>query len=220
MTVSILVRDPATGALGGAAMTGNLCVGGWVLRCDSHLAIAATQGEHPSTLWAAQAFAALADDGDAQRVVARVTGMDAGRAHRQMALLTRTGRGGVFTGAANRDWKGGVAQGHMVVSGNILRGPEVLEAARVGYQAATGPMAERLLAGLRAAQAAGGDTRGLVSAALLVVGEDHPPLDLRIDASDHPLEDLAALLARTRAPAYARWLAGLPVARDPGRHGD
>ena len=220
MTVSILLRDPETGLLGGAAMTGNLCVGAWVLRGDSRTGIAATQGEQPSTLWADAAFEALKADQEAQHVVDSVVGRDGGRDRRQMGLVCRSGTAGAFTGADNQDWKGALVARDMVVSGNILRGPEVLEAAQAAVQDTPGLIVDRLLAGLRAAHATGGDTRGHLSAALLVVCDTEPPLDLRIDWSASPLDDLAALLERARAPDYARWVAGLPVRTDPERCDD
>jgi uncharacterized Ntn-hydrolase superfamily protein len=51
MTFSILARNPKTGEIGGAAATGNLCVGGWVLRGDIKKGVTASQGFYPSTIW-------------------------------------------------------------------------------------------------------------------------------------------------------------------------
>ncbi len=217
MTVSILARDPETGLLGGAALTGNLCVGAWVLRGDSRTGIAATQGEKPSTIWADAAFDALRSDQDAQHVVDRVTAGDDGRDWRQMSLVCRSGTVGAFTGGSNDDWKGHLVGPDLVVAGNILKGPEVLSAARDAFLAAGGLMVDRLLAALEAAETTGGDTRGHLSAALLIVCDTEPPLDLRIDWSDAPLPALEALLTRAREPDYARWVAGLPVRTDPER---
>ena len=217
MTVSILARDPATGLLGGAGMTGNLCVGAWVLRGDSRTGIAATQGETPSTIWADEAFDLLRADQDAQHVVDQVTAGDAGREKRQMSLVCRSGTTGAFTGQDNRDWKGHLIGPDLVVAGNILEGPEVLEAARDAFLETDGLMVDRLLAALHAAERTGGDTRGHLSAALLIVCDTEPPLDLRIDWSEAPLQALEALLTRAREPDYARWVAGLPVRTDPQR---
>jgi uncharacterized Ntn-hydrolase superfamily protein len=219
MTLSILARDPEKGLLGGAAMTGNLCVGAWVVWGDSRTGIAATQGEDPSTIWADEAFERLrANDQEAQHVVDQVTAGDHGRDWRQMTLLCRTGTRGVFTGARNGDWKGHLVDEDLIVAGNILKGVEVLEAARDAYRQAEGLMVDRLLAGLRAADAAGGDTRGIMSSSLLIVSDTEPPLDLRIDWSDRPLDALGDLLERARQPDYARWVGGLPVRADPERH--
>lgn len=218
MTLSILARDPETGLLGGAAMTGNLCVGAWVLWGDSRTGIAATQGENPSTLWADDAFDLLRGNQEAQEVADRVTAADDGRAWRQLSVLCRSGTAGAFTGARNRDWKGALCERDLVIAGNTLAGPEVLEAARASFAAASGLMVDRLLAGLRAAEATGGDSRGHLSAALLIVCDTEPPLSLRIDWDPTPLEALARLLDRARRPDYARWVAGLPVRTDPERH--
>ena len=218
MTVSILARDPDTGLLGGAAITGNLCVGAWVLWGDSRTGIAATQGEQPSTLWADDAFERLRDSQQAQAVVDAVVGADDGRDWRQMSLLCRSGSAGMFTGARNQDWKGALCERDLVVAGNILRGPEVLESARLAFRESSGLMVDRLLAALRAAETTGGDSRGHMSAALLIVCDTEPPLSLRIDWDAAPLDALARLLDRARQPDYARWVAGLPVRTDPERH--
>jgi uncharacterized Ntn-hydrolase superfamily protein len=218
MTVSVLARDPAKGRLGGAAVTGNLCVGGWVLRGDSRTGIVASQGEQPSTLWADAAADLLRAGEAAQAVVDRVVAPDRGRERRQLSVLTRTGAGACFTGGANRDWKGALCDPDLVIAGNILAGAEVLEAARQAFREAAGGMEDRLLAALRAAEASGGDSRGHLSAALLVVSDTEPPLTLRIDWDEAPLDALARLLDRARRPDYARWVAGLPVRTDPERH--
>ncbi len=218
MTLSILARDPDTGLLGGAAMTGNLCVGAWVLWGDSRTGIAATQGENPSTIWADHAFELLREKQQAQEVVDRVTAEDDGRDWRQLSVLCRSGSAGCFTGAANTDWKGALCARDLVIAGNILRGPEVLEATREAFRAAGGLMVDRLLAALRAAEAVGGDSRGHLSAALLIVCDTEPPLSLRIDWDPAPLDALGRLLDRARRPDYARWVAGLPVRTDPERH--
>jgi len=216
--MSIIARNPEKGILGGAAMTGNLCVGAWVLWGDSRTGIAATQGEKPSTIWADEAFDLLRHDQDAQHVVDQVTGGDHGRDWRQMSLLCRSGTTGVFTGAENRDWKGELVAEDLIVAGNTLKSREVAEAARDAYQRTEGLMVDRLLAGLRAARDAGGDSRGTMSASLLIVSDTEPPLDLRVDWSEAPIEALDALLSRARQPDYARWVSGLPRRTDPERH--
>jgi uncharacterized Ntn-hydrolase superfamily protein len=218
VTLSVLARNPENGILGGAAMTGNLCVGAWVIWGDSRTGIAATQGERPSTIWADQAFDLLREDQEAQDVVDRVNGWDHGRAWRQMSLLCRSGTQGVFTGEENRDWKGALVEEDLIVAGNTLDGREVVEAARDAFLQSEGLMVDRLLTGLRAAEAAGGDSRGIKSAALLVISDDQPPLDLRVDWAERPVEALSALVERAREPDYARWVSGLPVRNDPERH--
>ena len=83
--------------------------------------------------------------------------------------------------------------------------------------AEAGPLPERLLAGLRAGQAAGGDTRGLLSAALLVFAPGRPPLTLRIDLADDPLAALEALYRRATSGSYEAWTHTVPVIGDEYR---
>jgi uncharacterized Ntn-hydrolase superfamily protein len=101
--------------------------------------------------------------------------------------------------------------------GNLLTGEEILDAALERFAAAAGDLPDRLLAALRAGAEAGGDSRGLQSAALLIVGPDMAPLTLRIDYAADPVAELEALHARTQAPDYAGWLQTVPVPDDPHR---
>ena len=79
---------------------------------------------------------------------------------------------------------------------------------------------ERLLAALGAARAAGGDYRGLMSASLLCLTPERPPLDLRIDSSDDPLGDLRRLYDQCNSSPYKDWLDEVPVAEDRHRAPD
>lgn len=217
MTFSILLRDPATGTLGGAAATGSLCVGGWVLRGDLDAGLSASQGAAPSTFWGADVLTLMRDGAAAETAVKAVTGKDRGREWRQLAALDTAGTTGTFTGAHNTAWRGARAEGPMVAAGNLLTGPAVLDSLIDGVIGADGTMADRLVEGLRAAQNAGGDSRGLQSAALLVLHAEAPPLSLRIDWAEDPIAALAALLARTREAPYAQWLDSVPTRADPER---
>jgi len=217
MTFSILVRDPETGTLGGAAATGSLCVGGWVLRGHARAGLTASQGMAPSTFWGEDVLDLMANGYRADQAIRVVTGPDAGRAQRQLSALPLAGPGAVFSGAANtpviadRVFENGVA------AGNMLAGPGVVEALVEGYLAATGPLPERLLAALAAAESAGSDKRGLMSAALLVVSRSAPPLTLRIDYAEAPIRALGALYTRATTGDYADWARQVPVLDDPER---
>lgn len=215
LTFSILARDPATGALGGAAATGNLCVGGWVLRGDSRAGLSASQGLAPSTLWGEDVLDAMRGGMSAGDAVAEVVEPDAGRETRQLAALDRQGGVAAFTGARNLPHAGHVAGEGWIVSGNWLASDQVIRAAADAFVSARGGFEDRLLAGLAQGLRAGSDRRGTMSAALLVVGADRPPLSLRVDLDDAPLDRLRALLERTRAPDYADWVATLPTRNEP-----
>jgi len=220
MTFSILAQDLNTGAFGGAAATGSLCVGGWVLRGDSRAGMSASQGAAPSTMWGEDALTRMLAGDRAEQALAAVTGPDAGRGWRQLAVLDHAGGTACHTGASNTQWCGSLVAPGLVVSGNLLAGPQVLEALRGGFLAARGTLAERLLAALGAAEAAGGDTRGLQSAALLVVSDDAPPLTLRIDWAENPVAALHELHTRSLSGDYAAWLPTVPTRNKPERGHD
>lgn len=214
MTFSLLARDPETGALGGIAATGNLCVGGWVLRGDPRAGLSASQGKTPSTLWGEDALEMLADGRDPAAVVAELTGRDTGRHERQLALLSADGHTAAFDGAANHPFTGHIEGEGWIVAGNWLSSGAVIERASASFGGG-GAFPDRLLAALEAGVSAGSDSRGTLSAALLVVAQDRPPLSLRVDWDAAPVERLAALLERTREPGYASWLDTLPTRTRP-----
>ncbi len=105
----------------------------------------------------------------------------------------------------------------MALAGNMLADAGVLTAmAQAASQTGLRPC-ERMLSALEAGAAAGGDVRGLQSAALLVLMPDQPPLDLRIDYEEDPIAALRALCARAGQPPYSGWLDVVPVLRDKSR---
>lgn len=218
MTFSILARDPETGAIGGAAATGSLCVGGWVLRGALDAGMSASQGAAPSTFWGEDVLTAMRGGAGAAAAVAGVTADDAGRDWRQLSALDLGGRGAGFTGAANTPEMGHRPIAGGVVAGNMLASLAVLDAMEQGVATAPGPFALRLIASLRAAEAAGSDSRGLLSAALLVLHPDRAPLTLRVDYHDSdPIGALAALHDRATSGDYADWARQVPTAQDRSR---
>jgi len=221
MTLSILARDPDTGSLGAAAATGNLAVGAWVLRAAADAGATATQGMSVSSIWGDEAIVRLRDGQTAPDIVEALTRGDAGCEHRQLAVLGPSGPGGAWTGAENRDAKGHLSGDGYVIAGNWLASTRVLaEMERVYLRSAPEPQgafADRLFQALAAGIEAGGDARGTFSAALRVVSRNAPPLDLRVDYDDTPLEKLRALYHRATSPPYANWINRLPTLEDPTR---
>lgn len=217
MTFSILTYDEKTRVYAGAAATGSLCVGGWVLRGDIESGLCASQGTAPSTFWRDDAIRRLRAGQRAEHLVADLTGADSGRDHRQLSVLDRAGGTAGFTGAQSVPYAGVIAAPNLIVAGNMIQSRGVLEALAQGFTRAKGTPPARLITALEAAQAAGSDVRGLQSAALLVLSPDAPPVDLRIDDSAVPLEDLAKLARRVSAMPYAGWLEEVPVLNDRTR---
>lgn len=218
MTFSILARDPETGSIGGAAATGSLCVGGWVLRGDLAAGMSASQGAAPSTLWGEDVLHMMRNGAGAEQAVDRVTSDDKGRDYRQLAALDLSGQTGAFTGASNEPEKGSLGFADGIVSGNMLTSTGVLDAMADRFLHTRGGFDHRLLSALHAAAQEGGDYRGLLSAALLVLHPGKPPLTLRIDYHpDDPIGALRDLHVRATTGSYAKWTDQVPTARDRQR---
>lgn len=217
MTFSVLALDRRTGAIGCAAATGNLAVGGWVLRAAAGTGAVATQGFSVSSLWGDDALARLARGEAAEKVVSDVTDPDTGRQHRQLTVLDAKGGVGAWTGTENTDAKGHILGAGFVIAGNWLSNTGVLEDMEQALGHAGQNLGHRLLAALEAGVAAGSDARGTFSAAIRVVRPDQPPLDLRVDYDDNPVARLQVLHDMAESPEYNEWTRHLPTPDHPHR---
>jgi uncharacterized Ntn-hydrolase superfamily protein len=154
----------------------------------------------------------------ASDVIERLTAADDGRDHRQLGIVDAHGGSATYTGSECMDWAGGVTGPCFAAQGNILVSAATVDAIAATFVATEGtPLAERLIACLVAAQAAGGDRRGQQSAALLVVEADggyaglsDVLIDLRTDDHPAPVAELERLYSIHNAlfgktPA-AEWL--------------
>jgi len=221
MTFSVLALDRATGAIGGAAATGNLAVGAWVLRAAAGVGAVATQGMSVSAPWGDEGLARLTRGESPEEIVSDLTQADTGRDHRQLAVMDAAGRSAAWTGPRNEDWKGHVAGVDCVFAGNWLSNRDVLAEMKRAYGDGTATKREfgrRLLAVLDAAVEAGSDARGTLSAAIRIVHPARPPLDLRVDHDLTPLARLHALYDMATHPPYREWTGQLPTLDDPCRH--
>ena len=184
MTWSIVARD-VSGAFGVAVASKFFAVGSLCPHAQSHVGALATQAL-VNPLLAAPALAGMAQHQNPEALLAALLAADSGSANRQFHMVDDLGRGAAHTGASCIDWCGHTLRDGFSVAGNMLAGPQVIEATADSYATHTHlPFAERLLTALAAGEAAGGDKRGKQAAALLVYsGQDYPALDLRVD--DHP----------------------------------
>lgn len=217
MTISIIAFDEKTGSCGGAAATGSLCVGGWVLRGDAESGVSASQGSLPSTIWGNEVLKQMRAGASAAEAVAEVTAADLGRDQRQLSALDLVGGTAGFSGSESVPCVGLREAKHVIVAGNMLSSDAVLDAAMESFFDATGSLDSRLLRALDSAAAAGGDSRGLMSAALLLVNRGMAPMTLRIDYATDPLAELRALHRRATNGSYADWVALVPTLNDPYR---
>jgi uncharacterized Ntn-hydrolase superfamily protein len=139
----------------------------------------------------------------AKDVVVRLTDADDERAQRQLGVVDGQGRAASYTGVECNDWAGHRTGAGYAAQGNILVSGDTVDALAQTFEATAGaPLVERLLDSLDAAQAAGGDSRGQQSAAILVVGPEQGYaglsdvfVDLRVDDHPRPLEELRRLFA-------------------------
>jgi uncharacterized Ntn-hydrolase superfamily protein len=143
----------------------------------------------------------LAAGDDAASVVKSLTEPDDMRVQRQLGVVDARGGAATFTGMECFDWAGGTTGDGYCCQGNILAGPQVIDAMRQSFESASGELARRLVAALSAGDDAGGDRRGRQSASVLVVragggygGTTDRALDLRVDDHLDPVAELGRLL--------------------------
>ena len=128
------------------------------------------------------------------------------------------GNAAAFTGSENQDIKGSVTFASGIASGNMLGDNSVLGAMTEAFVASDLTFERRLLAALIAAEGAGSDFLGLLSAAMLVLHPDRPPVTLRIDYHpDNPIGALEQLYQKATTGDYADWARQVPVLSDKER---
>lgn len=226
MTFSLVARS-ADGRLYGVAVASRfLAAGALVPAAEALVGAVATQA-HANLAYRAQALALLRTGVSAGDAVAGLVAADPSRDDRQLAVVGATGDGATWTGPRCHPWAGGQAGDGWAAQGNILTGPQVIDALRDAWLARDDlPFPQRMLAALTAGDAAGGDRRGRQSAAILVVqrhggyaGTGDELVDLRVDDHDDPVAELRRLLGIHHMlfgrpdPATLRDLAG-PLAAE------
>jgi uncharacterized Ntn-hydrolase superfamily protein len=195
-TYSIAACDLETSQWGVATQSKFLGVGSVVPWAEPGVGAIATQA-YANPRYGPEGLALLREGLSAEEAVERLTAADDGRDQRQLGIVDGQGRSASYTGAECMDWAGGRAGDCYAAQGNILVSAETVDAIAETFEASKGPLVERLLDCLDAAQAAGGDRRGQQSAALLVVERDggyaglsDAVVDLRVDEHERPLEEL------------------------------
>jgi uncharacterized Ntn-hydrolase superfamily protein len=199
-TFSIVAFDAQTGEIGVGVQSKFLAVGSAVPWASADAGAIATQS-WANTSFGPRGLAYLRDGMEPEEVLRTLLADDADREFRQVGVVDRNGRSATFTGSQCFNWAGGIAKPGIACQGNILAGPKVVDELVRGFEEAKGPLPERLVAALTAGQAAGGDRRGMQSAALYVVkpqggygGFNDRYIDLRVDDHTSPIEELERLL--------------------------
>ncbi|WP_316239497.1 DUF1028 domain-containing protein [Bradyrhizobium sp. SZCCHNR1015] len=194
MTWSIIAKDDLTGWIGIAVATRFFAVGARVpFIVAGHGGIATQALVNP--YYGIDGVALLRDGRHPREIVQLLTSADPGRESRQLHILDHNGQIAAHTGRDCIDWCGHLEGRGFSIAGNMLAGPQVLnETANAFLTHGALPFAQRLIAAMKAGEAAGGDKRGKQSAALLIHGkEEWSELDLRVDDHADPLTELARL---------------------------
>ncbi|MFY7922553.1 MAG: DUF1028 domain-containing protein [Gemmatimonas sp.] len=196
-TFSILGYDPATGEVGGAVQSRVFSVGNGVLWAEAGVGAAATQAI-VDVAYGPQAIALLRGGMTPADVIKKVWDSDPDprptdwtKFGRQFAVIDAQGNVAAYTGPKASEWAGDKQGKFCTAQGNILAGPDVVSGMVKAFEETPGHLSLRLLAALDAGQLAGGDKRGMQSAAMLIVKKDggvwlHNDVVLRLQVDDNP----------------------------------
>lgn len=195
-TFSICAHDPETGEWGVAVQSKFLGVGSIVPWAKAGVGAIATQA-FGNPQYGPDGLNLLEQGHSAEEVIERLTSDDPQKEDRQVGIVDAKGNGASFTGKDCYEWAGGKVGKHYAAQGNILVSEATVTDMGEAFEQAEGPLADRLMTAIKAAQRAGGDSRGKQSAAILVVkdkagyGElSDVAVDLRVDDHPEPIEEL------------------------------
>jgi uncharacterized Ntn-hydrolase superfamily protein len=201
-TYSIVARDAETGELGVAVQSHWFSVGSTVSWAQPGVGAVATQSiAEPA--YGPRALERLAAGQGAQAALAELLAQDDQAKFRQVAVVDASGEVAVHTGEGCIPFAGHETGEGFSCQANMMGSASVWPAMAAAFRAATGDLAERMLAALDAAEGEGGDVRGRQSAALVVVAAQGAPwrkrFDLRVEDHTDPLGDLRRVLGLARA---------------------
>lgn len=204
-TYSIVAMDEQTGEMGVAVQSHWFSVGSMVIWGEAGVGVVATQAM-VNPAFGPCGLELMRNGTAPKQAIGRLISSDEGREFRQLAMLDRKGRAAAYTGGRCIPEAGHVIGTAHSVQANLMLSDKVWPEMSRAFERSSGPLAERLMLALEAAEAAGGDIRGRQSAALLVVrGEstgrswEDRLVDLRVEDHEEPLFELRRLLKVHRA---------------------
>jgi uncharacterized Ntn-hydrolase superfamily protein len=206
-TFSILGFDPATGEIGGAVQSRVFSTGNGVLWGEAGVGMVATQAIIDVS-YGPQGLALLRKGMQPEAIIKQIWDSDPDpqpqrwtKQGRQFAVMDAKGNHAVFTGPKASTWSGHKQGKYATAQGNILAGEPVVANMIAAFEKTPGHLSLRLMAALDAGQAAGGDTRGMQSATVLIVGKgmgvwlnNDTVLRLQVDDSPEPLKEMRRLI--------------------------
>lgn len=206
-TFSIVGFDPQTGEVGVAVQSRVFSVGNGVIWGEAGVGVVATQA-WVDVSYGPQGLGFLRQGLSPSEVVEKILENDPDphpedwpEAGRQFSVMDAKGEVATYTGPKASDWAGHRIGSYCSAQGNILAGPEVVEEMVRAFEETEGHLSFKLLAALEAGQAAGGDQRGMQSAAMLIVKEDggvwlnnDVVLRLQVEDGEEPIQELRRLV--------------------------
>jgi len=216
-TFSILGFDPATGEVGGAVQSRVFSVGNGVLWAEADAGVAATQAI-VDVSYGAKALALLRAGMTPSAIVKAILDSDPDprpsdwtKEGRQFAVMDAKGDYAAYTGPKATPWAGNKGGKYCSAQGNILAGEGVVSGMVEAFEKTDGHLSMRLMAALDAGQTAGGDKRGMQSAAMLIVKKNggvwlnnDVVLRLQVDDSEEPLKELRRVVEKWNATQRRR----------------
>jgi len=203
-TFSIVAWDPANGDLGVAVQSKFLAVGSVVPFARAGVGAVATQS-YANVTYGPEGLRLMAAGWTAHETLNHLLTIDLDVTQRQVLLVDAAGGAVGHTGEECHNWAGHVVGDGYACGGNILVGEATVQAMAETFEGTQGPLPERLVAALAAGQAAGGDSRGQQSAALVVAriagsygGRSDRYVDLRVDDHPEPIAELERILGLHR----------------------
>lgn len=211
MTFSIVARCKKTGMLGMAVSTARPAVGGLAVYVRARAGAIATQAA-VNPYFGLNGLDYLEQGMSAMEVMEKVKSEDPEYERRQLAIVDYEGRTAGYTGTDTVPYAGHYFGDAFVVAGNMLVGEEVIQAMVDTYETSDiDYLPLRLLATIKAGQAAGGDKRGRQSAALKVVDtQSYPIVDIRSDEHENPIDDLERIYEAAKINLFP-YIEHLPV---------
>ncbi|WP_181346992.1 DUF1028 domain-containing protein [Thalassobacillus sp. CUG 92003] len=205
MTFSIIARCKETGKFGAAVSTCFPGVGAHSPHIEAGTGAVITQGWVNPPL-GQEGLNYLKKGYTANDTLNHLLIHDPGKELRQVAVMDQFGNCSAYTGVENDAYKGHIIGDQWSVHGNLLTGPDVLEAMADAYQQAAGPIEVRLLEALKAGDEAGGEIRGKQSAVIKVVDIDQfPYVDFRVDDHEEPVQELRRIYEKNKSVLIERY---------------
>lgn len=201
-TFSILGFDPETGEVGGAVQSRVFTLTG-VLTADADAGIVATQAI-VDVSYGPQGIALLKKGMSPDAIIKQIWENDPdpvpdrwSKQGRQFAVMNLKGEAATFTGPKATPWAGGKLGKFSAAQGNILAGEAVVDGMLKAFEETKGHLSLRLMAALEAGQAAGGDTRGMQAASMVIVKKgggvwlnNDTVLRFQVDDQENPYKEL------------------------------